>query len=123
MYKAGNWKELWTNSQGLMLELSSGEFGSWRERDPLGYHNLYILFEMRFRAKESTQLQLMGLGKGAERRNVSEEFLALQRAKVPCPNLSVAIGFREGINPELTFSGGLYNTFQCKLRVDSHILS
>lgn len=42
-YKAGNWKELYTNSQGLMLELSSEEFGSWRERDPLGYVSLYMV--------------------------------------------------------------------------------
>lgn len=64
----------------------------------------------------------MGLGKGAARGNITEEFFALQRAKVLCPNFSVAIGSRERINPELTFSGGLYNTFQCKLRVDSHML-
>lgn len=82
----------------------------------------YIWLEMGLGAKESTQLQLMGLGKGAARRNITEEFLALRRAKVLYPNFSVAIGSRERINPDLTFAGGLCNTFQCKLRVDSHIL-
>lgn len=26
-----------------MLEFSCGELGSWRERDPLGYDNLYMV--------------------------------------------------------------------------------
>lgn len=64
----------------------------------------------------------MGLEEGVARRKITEEFLALQRAKVPCPNFSVAIGSGERTNPELTFSGGLHNTLQCEQRVDSHIL-
>lgn len=109
---AGDWKELCTNSQGLMLELSGGDYLVPGGRGiPWGMIT-YIWLEMGFRAREHTATAEGTLERDcqrrqkAARRNNPEEFLALRRAKLPCPRFCIAFGMRERVTPELNLQGG-----------------
>lgn len=89
-----------------MLELSGGEYSVLGGREILWGMITYIWLEMGFRAREHTATA-EGILEGrcqrrqkAARRNTPEERLALGRAKVTCPRLSIAFGLRERICPE-----------------------
>lgn len=89
-----------------MLELSGGEYSVLGGREILWGMVNYIWLEMGFRAREHTATA-EGILEGccqrrqkAARRNTPEERLALGRAKVTCPRLSIAFGLRERICPE-----------------------
>lgn len=102
------YKQPWADAKTLQCSI----FGSWREKDSLGYDKLHMVRDgVQSKSKHTatakgTLERDCQRRRKAARRNIPKEFLALGRAKVPCRRLSIPFGLRERISPELHLQGG-----------------